>query len=91
MCNISKSIVLLCAFASVAVLNVSAKPADDKYTTKYDNTDVDAILKSKRLLNNYINCLLDKGSCNPDAAELKSMFITVLRFTFCLCWPDDER
>ncbi|CAD1480437.1 unnamed protein product [Heterotrigona itama] len=45
--------------------------ADEKYTTKYDNIDLDSILNSDRLLNNYINCLLDVGSCTPDAKELK--------------------
>ncbi|KAJ8925791.1 hypothetical protein NQ315_009641 [Exocentrus adspersus] len=43
----------------------------DKYTTKYDNVDLDSILKNERLLKNYINCLLDKGKCSNDAAELK--------------------
>ncbi|CAL7933583.1 unnamed protein product [Xylocopa violacea] len=45
--------------------------ADEKYTTKYDNIDLDQILKSERLLNNYVNCLLDQGSCTPDGKELK--------------------
>ncbi|KAL2719588.1 ejaculatory bulb-specific protein 3 [Vespula squamosa] len=45
--------------------------AADKYTTKYDNIDVDQILKSDRLLNNYVNCLLDVGNCTPDGHELK--------------------
>ncbi|XP_076764316.1 ejaculatory bulb-specific protein 3-like [Xylocopa sonorina] len=45
--------------------------ADEKYTTKYDNVDLDQILKSERLLNNYVNCLLDQGSCTPDGKELK--------------------
>ncbi|XP_043486785.1 ejaculatory bulb-specific protein 3-like [Polistes fuscatus] len=45
--------------------------AADKYTTKYDNIDLDQILKSDRLLNNYVNCLLDAGNCTPDGHELK--------------------
>ncbi|XP_015180729.1 PREDICTED: ejaculatory bulb-specific protein 3 [Polistes dominula] len=45
--------------------------AADKYTTKYDNIDLDQILKSDRLLNNYVNCLLDVGNCTPDGNELK--------------------
>lgn len=46
--------------------------ADDKYTTKYDDVDLDEIIGNKRLLNNYVNCLLDKGKCTPDGQELKS-------------------
>ncbi|XP_017755191.1 PREDICTED: ejaculatory bulb-specific protein 3-like [Eufriesea mexicana] len=45
--------------------------AGETYTTKYDNIDVDQILKSDRLLNNYVNCLLELGSCTPDGKELK--------------------
>jgi len=43
----------------------------EKYTTKYDNIDLDTILESDRLLKNYVNCLLEKGSCTPDGKELK--------------------
>ncbi|KAJ9585927.1 hypothetical protein L9F63_020435 [Diploptera punctata] len=43
----------------------------DKYTTKWDSIDVDEILNSKRLLNNYVKCLLDQGPCTPDGTELR--------------------
>lgn len=45
-----------------------------QYTDKYDNIDLDQILRSERLLANYVNCLLDKGKCTPDGAELKSKY-----------------
>lgn len=60
------------AFCFAFVIAVSAFPAENKYTTKYDNVDLDEILKSDRLLNNYIKCLLEQGKCTPDGAELKS-------------------
>lgn len=41
------------------------------YDSKYDNVDLDEILKSKRLLDNYVKCLLDEGPCTPDGNELK--------------------
>ncbi|KAL1493828.1 hypothetical protein ABEB36_009514 [Hypothenemus hampei] len=44
---------------------------NEKYTSKYDNIDVDEILKSERLLRNYMNCLLDIGRCTLDGQELK--------------------
>lgn len=59
---------------SVAFGVISLVASEDKYTTKWDNIDVDSILKSDRLLRNYFNCLLDKGRCTPDGAELKSKF-----------------
>nr|WJJ63288.1 chemosensory protein 2 [Pachyrhinus yasumatsui] len=44
---------------------------ESKYTTKYDNVDLEEIVKSDRLMKNYVNCLLEKGKCTPDGAELK--------------------
>jgi hypothetical protein len=40
--------------------------AEDKYTTKYDGVNLDEILKSDRLFNNYYKCLMDQGRCTPD-------------------------
>jgi len=54
--------------------------AEEKYTTKYDNIDLDSILMSDRLLKNYVNCLLDKGNCTPDAKELKGQLSSRLNY-----------
>nr|QJT73564.1 chemosensory protein 5 [Encarsia formosa] len=43
----------------------------DQYTTKYDNIDVEAIIKNERLLKNYVGCLLDNNPCTPEGTELK--------------------
>lgn len=63
--------VFVVLFAAAVVAVAIAKPAD-KYTTKYDNVDLDEIIKNDRLMYNYVKCLLDKGNCSPDGAELKS-------------------
>lgn len=63
--------VLVLIFAVVAVAVASRLPRDTKYTTKYDNVDLEEILKSERLLTNYYNCLMDTGKCTPDGSELK--------------------
>lgn len=47
---------------------------DSAYTTKYDNIDVDQVLASKRLVNNYVQCLLDKKPCSPEGSELRSTY-----------------
>lgn len=60
-------VVVLLAFVYVS--------ADEKYTTKYDNVDLKEIIRNKRLLKNYVFCLLDKGKCTPDGQELKSKSI----------------
>ena len=44
---------------------------DEKYTTKYDNINLDEILQSDRLLNNYLNCIMERGKCTADGTELK--------------------
>jgi hypothetical protein len=49
--------------------------ASPKFTTKYDNVDLDEILKSDRLLKNYFDCLMDRKPCTPDGKELKSKYI----------------
>lgn len=65
------------------VSTFSAVLADEpKYTTKYDNIDLDEIIKSDRLLKNYVNCLLEKGKCTPDGAELKSKYCYYVFITF---------
>nr|QRI42712.1 chemosensory protein 17 [Agrilus planipennis] len=38
---------------------------------KYDNIDIDAICKNKRLLLGYVNCMLDKGPCTAEGRALK--------------------
>lgn len=44
----------------------------NKYTTRYDYIDVDAILRSNRLLKNYMECVLERGPCTREGLELRS-------------------
>ncbi|XP_061396803.1 ejaculatory bulb-specific protein 3-like [Musca vetustissima] len=57
----------------------------DKYTTKYDNINLDEILKSDRLFNNYYNCLMDQGNCTPEARELKRILPDALQTECSKC------
>ncbi|EDW09781.1 ejaculatory bulb-specific protein 3 [Drosophila mojavensis] len=59
------------SFILFFALAIACVAADEKYTTKYDNIDVDEILRSDRLFTNYFKCLVDTGKCTPDARELK--------------------
>lgn len=56
----------------LSLLFVSCFCDNSTYTTKYDDVNLDEVLASERLLNGYINCLLDNGPCTPDAKELRS-------------------
>ncbi|XP_041984369.1 ejaculatory bulb-specific protein 3-like [Aricia agestis] len=61
-----KSLAVLC------VLGLAMVVADEeKYTDKYDNTDIQQIMSNKRLMVSYINCVIDKGPCTPDGLQLK--------------------
>ncbi|XP_029042860.1 ejaculatory bulb-specific protein 3-like [Osmia bicornis bicornis] len=59
--------------------------AEDKYTTKYDGIDIDLVLTNERLLNGYVNCLLDRGSCTADATELKKNLPDALEHDCSAC------
>ncbi|KAF7394523.1 ejaculatory bulb-specific protein 3-like [Vespula maculifrons] len=47
--------------------------AAEKYSSKYDDVDVDKILRNDRVLTNYIRCMLDEGSCTAEGRELKKI------------------
>lgn len=46
--------------------------AKNFYSSRYDSLDVNTIFRSSRLLNNYVDCLLDKKPCPPEGKDLKS-------------------
>lgn len=75
----------LAAFAFAAVVAIALARPDEKYTTKYDGVDVDEILKSDRLFNNYFKCLMDKGKCTPDGSELKRLLPDALKSDCSKC------
>lgn len=57
--------------AVLSALVATAAAADSAYAFNYD-VDVDAILSNRRLVNNYVQCLLGKKRCPPEGSELKS-------------------
>jgi hypothetical protein len=77
--------VLICLFLVVAIVYALARPDDSnpnmfskdlvsegQYAGKFDNINVDEVLNSDRLLNNYHKCLMGEGRCTPEGKELKS-------------------
>jgi hypothetical protein len=69
--------VLLLVLLLAAIEHAVSAPDGDKYTTRYDNFDVESVLNSERLLRNYFNCLMDKGPCTREGLELKSELLAV--------------
>lgn len=77
-------------FAIVAVLAVlvactMARPEETTYTTKYDGVDIDEILRSDRLFNNYFKCMMEKGKCTPDGSELRRVLPDALKTNCSKC------
>lgn len=50
----------------IVLLSLRLTLSRETYSDKYDNVNVDLILKSERLLNRYMACILDEGPCSPD-------------------------
>nr|AKI84389.1 CSP6 [Holotrichia parallela] len=75
---------------SVLAVVVLSKPADEKYTTKYDTLNLDEILNNDRLRNAYFKCLTNKGACTEDAKELKDVLPDALQ-TDCTKCSDTQR
>ncbi|XP_055540454.1 probable serine/threonine-protein kinase samkC isoform X4 [Wyeomyia smithii] len=46
---------------------------------RYDNLDIDTILSSNRLVNNYVDCLLSRKPCPPEGKDLKRILPEALR------------
>ncbi|XP_046398655.1 ejaculatory bulb-specific protein 3-like [Ischnura elegans] len=69
----------------VAVAYAGRIYRDTKYTTKYDNVNVDEILRSDRLVKNYFDCLMDKGPCTPEGSELKKSIPDALQTECSKC------
>ncbi|XP_044744716.1 ejaculatory bulb-specific protein 3-like [Coccinella septempunctata] len=74
----------------VLVVYVSVLISGEEYKSQYDDMDVDEILRSKRLLKNYVDCLLDKGGCPPPARELKDHLDDALK-TECMKCTEKQK
>lgn len=68
----AKLIFLVCASFVISASYGDTK--GEKYTSKYDNINVDEILGNKRVLGNYIKCILDEGPCTPEGREFRSKY-----------------
>ncbi|KAI4485637.1 hypothetical protein M0802_012649 [Mischocyttarus mexicanus] len=74
----SRYMILL--FATILFATICSVLSDDtKYTTKYDDIDVDMILNTPRLRTQYIKCYMGTAAClTPEAKFLKDVLPEVL-------------
>nr|CAD7602007.1 unnamed protein product [Timema genevievae] len=63
----------------VMVMTVPTRARDEQYTSKYDDMDVDHVMKSDRLMDSYVNCLLDQGPCTPEGKVMKNLLPDALK------------
>ncbi|XP_018898412.1 ejaculatory bulb-specific protein 3 [Bemisia tabaci] len=78
----SKYVFVLCVVAALAAVVSSA---DDFYSDKYDNIDLDSILASKRLIRNYMNCFQGKSPCTPEGTYLNQVLPEALKTECAKC------
>ncbi|BET00375.1 unnamed protein product [Nesidiocoris tenuis] len=76
-----RALLFVAVFATIG----SVIYAEEKYTTKYDNIDLDEILNNERLYKKYFDCLSNKGKCTPDGAELKGIIPEALTTECAKC------
>nr|ALT31606.1 chemosensory protein 24 [Cnaphalocrocis medinalis] len=79
-----KYLIVLCCIAVAAL-------ADDKYTDKYDNINLEEILENKRLLTAYVNCVMERGKCSPEGKELKENLQEAIETGCAKCTENQEK
>nr|QGN03659.1 putative chemosensory protein 9 [Conopomorpha sinensis] len=62
-----------------------------KYDVRYDYLDIDAILDSKRLVRNYVDCLINSVRCTPEGKALKRILPEALRSKCARCTERQKR
>nr|AVM18966.1 chemosensory protein 17 [Holotrichia parallela] len=79
--------VFILVIIALVVAVTSEKTDDDKeqYTSQYDGIDIPALLANRRLVLGYCKCLLGKGACSPDGAELKRVLPEALETNCVKC------
>ncbi|XP_073953359.1 uncharacterized protein [Choristoneura fumiferana] len=61
-----------------------------KYDKRYDYLSVDAILENKRLVRNYVDCLINAKPCTPEGKALKRILPEALR-TKCIRCTESQK
>uniref|UniRef100_A0A1V1WC08 Chemosensory protein 4 n=1 Tax=Mythimna separata TaxID=271217 RepID=A0A1V1WC08_MYTSE len=62
-----------------------------KYDSRYDYLDVDAIFTNKRLVRNYVDCLINSVRCSPEGKALKRILPEALRTKCVRCTERQKR
>ncbi|XP_045501720.1 uncharacterized protein LOC123698934 [Colias croceus] len=80
-------VLCLCASAwnAVSGQDLEAMKNMPKYDERYDYLDVDAIFNNKRLVRNYVDCLINGLRCTPEGKALRRLLPEALRTKCVRC------
>ncbi|CAG9795563.1 unnamed protein product [Diatraea saccharalis] len=62
-----------------------------KYDRRYDYLDLDTLFYSKRLVRNYVDCLINAQRCTPEGKQLKRILPEALRTKCIRCTEQQKR
>jgi len=70
---------ILAIVVCFAITMTVVQTAPAKYTTKYDNVNIDEILNNDRLVASYFKCLMETGKCTPEGEEIKREYLLLFK------------
>ncbi|XP_054278836.1 ejaculatory bulb-specific protein 3-like [Macrosteles quadrilineatus] len=76
---------------TILLITVAAAAAADTYVSTWDNIDLDGILSNDRLLKAYVDCLVGRGKCTPDAAALKRILPEAIQTHCAKCTEKQKK
>ncbi|XP_068620727.1 uncharacterized protein [Battus philenor] len=79
------AVLFVCAWNAVYGQDINAMMNMPKYDSRYDYLDVDALFNSKRLVRNYVDCLINSQRCTPEGKALKRLLPEALRTKCVRC------
>ncbi|KAK7873551.1 hypothetical protein R5R35_008794 [Gryllus longicercus] len=74
------ALALLCCLVALAA-------AAEKYSDRWDNIDLDGILRDDKKLDAYLSCVLDGGACSREGELLKRVMPEAIRTMCGRCTP----
>lgn len=72
----NNSLIYILVSIFIIYLALTCKAAEQQYTNKYDNIDIDKILGNERVLTQYYKCLMGEGACTNEGRELKRTYLS---------------
>nr|WPO56419.1 chemosensory protein [Leucinodes orbonalis] len=80
-----RAFVFLCVCVYIVYGQEDRMARMPKYDERYDYLDVDALFYSKRLVRNYVDCLINAQRCTPEGKQLKRILPEALRTKCARC------